>query len=215
LVHAGDQLLSQLKDLDSAENAALWARRIIPAKNTLNDEDVRRLENAFQAKSQVLHSIKSADPVPTDEYAIDKITASTSPPKPNSRKQFAAQAIDKSDLSHPEPRRVRDKDHVRFVANQPCLVCGRTPADAHHLRFTQQRALGRKVSDEFAVPLCRTHHRELHRQGDETIWWMKFRIDPTPSRVLFGLRPIHFPELRRNSAANRREGSCLTKKEIR
>ena len=63
--------------------------------------------------------------------------------------------------------RLRDSDHRKFVSTQPCLVCGRTPADAHHLRFAQPRALGRKVSDEFTVPVCRVHHRELHRHGNE------------------------------------------------
>ena len=82
-------------------------------------------------------------------------------------------------LALPEPRRVRDRDHVRYVAKQPCLVCGRQPADPHHLRFAQSRALGRKVSDEFTVPLCRGHHREVHRCGDEAAWWRKAGIDPT------------------------------------
>jgi hypothetical protein len=59
-----------------------------------------------------------------------------------------------------------------------CLVCGRTPSDAHHLRFTQKRALGRKVSDEFTVPLWRRHHRELHHGGDEGAWWTKLGLDP-------------------------------------
>jgi hypothetical protein len=190
-----DQLLSQLKDLDSAESAALWARRTIPAKNTLSDEDARQLENSFQAKLQFLQSsINSADSRSTAESAIDKITASASPHKPKSRKQFADQAIDKSDLPHPEPRRVRDKDHVRFVANQPCLVCGRMPTDPHHLRFAQHRALGRKVSDEFTVPLCRTHHRELHRQADEPTWWMKFGIDPNSSARSLWLKSHPLPE---------------------
>jgi hypothetical protein len=44
--------------------------------------------------------------------------------------------------------RLRDKDHLKFVSKQACVVCGRTPSDAHHLRFAQPRALGRKVSDE-------------------------------------------------------------------
>ena len=79
----------------------------------------------------------------------------------------------------PEPRRVRDREHVRQVAKQPCLVCGRQPSDAHHLRFTQRRALSRKVSDEFTVPLCRGHHREVHRCGDEAAWWRKVGVDPT------------------------------------
>jgi hypothetical protein len=76
--------------------------------------------------------------------------------------------------------RLRDKDHRKFVSSQPCLVCGRSPADAHHLRFAQPRALGRKVSEEFTVSVCRVHHRELHRHGDEAAWWQKTMIDPLP-----------------------------------
>ena len=79
----------------------------------------------------------------------------------------------------PAPRRIRDREHVKLVAKQPCLVCGRRPADAHHLRFAQSPALGRKVSDEFTVPLCRGHHREVHHCGDEAAWWNKAGIDPT------------------------------------
>jgi hypothetical protein len=76
--------------------------------------------------------------------------------------------------------RLRDKEHRKFVSRQPCLVCGRTPSDPHHLRFVQPYALGRRVSDEFTVPLCRVHHRDLHRQGDEAAWWGKLSIDPVP-----------------------------------
>jgi hypothetical protein len=86
----------------------------------------------------------------------------------------------------PEPRRARDRDHIGYVAKQPCLVCGRQPSDAHHLRFAQSRALGRKVSDEFTVPLCRGHHREVHRSGDEVAWWQNVGLDPVVSaRVLW------------------------------
>jgi hypothetical protein len=75
-------------------------------------------------------------------------------------------------------RRVRNKEHLDFVSSLPCLVCGRQPCDPHHLRFVQPRALGRKVSDEFTVPLCRIHHRELHRQMNEEAWWSLVNIDP-------------------------------------
>jgi len=81
-------------------------------------------------------------------------------------------------LTFSEVRRRRDKAHIKFVACRPCLVCGRKPSDPHHLRFAQVRALGRKVSDEFTVPLCRLHHRELHRSRNESLWWKKFGIDP-------------------------------------
>src|SRR6185437_14733079 len=85
--------------------------------------------------------------------------------------------IDKSVLALAEPKRRRDKSHLRFVASQPCLVCGRHPSDPHHLRFAQARALGLKVSDEFTVPLCRGHHRQLHQTGNEVAWWQERKID--------------------------------------
>jgi hypothetical protein len=80
-------------------------------------------------------------------------------------------------LAIPEPRRVRNKIHLRLVAKQPCLICGRRPCDAHHLRFAQLRGLGLKVSDEFTVPLCRGHHRELHRADNEASWWSTKAVD--------------------------------------
>ena len=78
----------------------------------------------------------------------------------------------------PKPIRRRNKAHLAFVATQPCLVCQRTPCDAHHLKFAQPKAMGRKVSDEFTVPLCRAHHNELHRNTNEPAWWANFKIAP-------------------------------------
>jgi hypothetical protein len=77
-----------------------------------------------------------------------------------------------------KPVRKRDKAHRDFVCSQPCVVCGRRPSDAHHVQFGQPRALGRKVSDEFTVPLCRVHHRDLHRGSDEKKWWEAAKIEP-------------------------------------
>jgi hypothetical protein len=85
--------------------------------------------------------------------------------------------IDKSQLTIAEPKRLRDKAHLKFVASQPCLICGRQPSDPHHLRFAQPRAIGLKVSDEFTVPLCRGHHRQLHQTGDERAWWDSHRVN--------------------------------------
>jgi len=117
---------------------------------------------------------QSAAPLVPSKPTIDE-----NPPASTHRQANAAPAkIDKSKLTISEPRRHRDKAHLKFVASQPCLICERSPADAHHLRFTQPRAMGRKVSDEFTVPLCRTHHRDVHRFGDEVAWWSKKAIDP-------------------------------------
>ena len=74
--------------------------------------------------------------------------------------------------------RRRNKEHLQFVRTQPCLICAKQPSDPHHLPFAQPRALGRKVSDEYAVPLCRAHHRELHRAAKELPWWQSRGIAP-------------------------------------
>ena len=86
--------------------------------------------------------------------------------------------IDKSALTIGEPKRFRSKEHLRFVARQPCLICGRTPSHAHHVRYAQSRGLALKVSDEFTVPLCAIHHAENHATGDERRWWEQHKIDP-------------------------------------
>jgi hypothetical protein len=102
-----------------------------------------------------------------------QVTATTESTDPGQ-----AKGIDKSILTVAAPRRYRSREHLRYVMQQPCLVCGRKPSDPHHLRYMQPRALGRKASDEFAVPLCRVHHRAAHRAGDERAWWKAAGIDP-------------------------------------
>ncbi len=63
-----------------------------------------------------------------------------------------------------------------FIARP--VATGRKPSDPHHLRHAPPRAIGRKSSDEFIVPLCRIHHRAVHRAGDERAWWNEIGIDP-------------------------------------
>ena len=78
----------------------------------------------------------------------------------------------------PRPSRIRDKEHLKFVAKQTCLVCGRFPSQVHHVRIAELRAMGRKVSDSWTVPLCAFHHRELHDAGDEKRWWTNRKLNP-------------------------------------
>jgi hypothetical protein len=103
--------------------------------------------------------------------------AAVAPPLAPGAANLVPAPIDKSQLTIGEPKRLRDRAHLKFVASQPCIVCGRHPSDSHHLRFAQPRALGMKVSDEFTVPLCRGHHRQLHQAGNEQAWWKGFNIN--------------------------------------
>ena len=191
-----NRLLTELKDIGSAEKAANWAHRVLGAKNSLTTADARQVEDAFQARLATLETAADIGDAPLSPVM------SALQPSPSVEQRPAkpvgtsiAHGIDKSRLAHPEPRRVRDKDHVKFVAKQPCLLCGRRPSDAHHLRFAQHPALGRKVSDEFTVPLCRGHHREVHRCGDEAAWWQKAGIDPVVTARAFWLKTHPLPAI--------------------
>jgi len=175
-----DLLLSELAGLTSPDEGTTWARNILKAKNSLTHEDATLIEKAFEAKYSELNQASD-----TNDLAASLVPET----KPFSRSKIhskgrnrgnAARSIDKSKLTFGEPRRYRNKAHLQFVASQSCLICGRQPADAHHLKFAQPRALGRKVSDEFTVPLCRTHHRELHRTSNEPGWWETHKIAPLP-----------------------------------
>jgi hypothetical protein len=182
-----EQLLGQLLSINSPDQAANWAHRVMGAKNTLARYDAERVEQAFQAKLATFAS----DP-------IDGVSIAREPDQ-NQRFQektkHRSTAVDKSVLALPATRRIRDREHIKSVAKQPCLICGRCPADAHHLRFAQARALGCKVSDEFTVPLCRGHHREVHRSGDEAGWWEKVGIDPTVGARALWLKTHPLPRI--------------------
>ena len=129
----------------------------------------------LDARGMGTRSDLRSSPARPPEQAIPDEDPSHAEPTAN---QEIRSRIDKSVLAIPVARRLRDKTHLRFVAKQPRLVCGRQPCDAHHLRFAQSRGLSLKVSDEFTVPLCRAHHRELHRTGKETDWWAKSGLEP-------------------------------------
>ena len=162
-----DQFIAELKGLNSAEQAADWAHRVLAAKTSLVVADAKQVELAFQLKLSVLMTDR-----PT-------VAEQSEPLRSHRRGPDRPATINKTVVALPVPRRIRDREHVKSVAKHPCLVCGRRPADAHHLRFAQLPALGRKVSDEFTVPLCRGHHREVHRCGDEAAWWEEVGIDPS------------------------------------
>ena len=179
------RLVSELNDLACGDDAAIWAHRRLSEKSKLTAADAQRVEQAFAARLAGFAASPSTEPQ-TSHKAEQPLAPHRPLQSAGPRKRSRAKRIEKSALALPEPRRVRDRNHVRYVATRPCLICGRQPSDAHHLRFAQSRALGRKVSDEFVVPLCRGHHREVHRNGDEAGWWNKVAIDPVVvARVLW------------------------------
>jgi hypothetical protein len=154
------QLTSELEQLQDPEELASWAHHALVLKNQLSAKDAQAVEAAFAARLG-------------DSAAPGKRKANghrrrprRSEPGPNEVTMIV------------KPIRERDREHLRIVAAQPCLVCGRTPSDAHHIKFAEHRAMGRRVSDRFTVPICRLHHRELHRRGNERAWWQKQGIDP-------------------------------------
>jgi ERF superfamily len=170
-----DQLIAEIGNLKTEDELAVWAKGRLPAKSTLLAEDAQAVESAY------LSALALFDPAlrsPEPAESLDQ-------PRPGGHGPSEAAASDQLVQPRPKEGRVRSKAHLRFVAAQPCLVCQRSPSDPHHLKFAQPRALGRKVSDEFTVPLCREHHQALHRQGNEIAWWANVKV--TPLEVAKGL----------------------------
>jgi hypothetical protein len=165
------RLIAELEQLVDPEALATWAQRALPLKNKLATTDAQAVETAFAARLSQLAAR------PESDQADGHPGQSPSP-------EIDAEGV----VGIGKPVRERDRDHLRFVATQPCLVCGRTPSDAHHIKFAEQRAMGRKVSDRFAVPICRLHHRELHRRGNERVWWQNQGIDPLPAAATLWAR---------------------------
>ena len=158
--------MSELELLEDDEALAAWAHRVLPLKNQLPPPDCQAVEAGFAARLRELGEDAAANESETQEANAQEPGRERAKPAP-----AEVTVISK-------PVRERDRDHLRFVASQPCLVCGRSPSDSHHIKFAEQRAMGRKVSDRFTVPLCRLHHRELHRRGNERAWWQIHGIDP-------------------------------------
>ena len=207
-----DQLVAEILELKDTDDLALWAHRRLSAKNTLTADDARTVEGAYQATLDATNRDAQSQ--------FDQIPGAKLEPTPTCSENGAA-VVDGSaaDGQQPAPAetvsplrklvRQRNKVHLAFVAAQPCLVCQRSPCDAHHLRFAQPRTLGRKVSDEFTVPLCRDHHRDLHRYGNEVAWWANIQIAPIEAaRDLWQASPD--PDL-----STARKGSCKPDTAIR
>jgi ERF superfamily protein len=174
-----EKLLIEVGNIASAELTVAWAREALLSKNRLLESDAQLVEAAFERRLSELAASEgmaegnkkpSIGRVAKAQEIVGAETAGADPEQ--------ARGIDKSLLAIATPRRYRNQQHLRYVMQQACLVCGRKPSDPHHLRYLQPRALGRKVSDEFAVPLCRAHHRAAHRAGDEQAWWQAAGIDP-------------------------------------
>jgi ERF superfamily len=194
-----DRLLGEVRAFADQSQATGWAQKAMAAKNTLTTADCGVVEAAFAARlAELAEDGPPAETSPLATAGQARVTpggngdghqpTSSSPAHsedfasefgpPGGVNNAVAWHIEKGALTLSEPRRYRDRAHLRFVSAQPCLICGRRPSDAHHLRFAQPRALGRRVSDEYAVPLCRSHHRALHRCGDEAAWWETNKADP-------------------------------------
>ena len=196
-----DQLNVGLRLLQSEEEAAEWVHKNLPVKNTLMVADADLIEASFRerlAAIELASAHKEGESVDAERLSGGPIsqTASASDAQPffvaTTPLPIAAPAKIWQGRVTARVIRLRDKEHCKFIMTQPCVVCGRAPTEAHHIRFAQPRALGRKVSDEYTVPVCRLHHRELHRYGDEASWWVGVGIDPLPVALdLWHLSSVH------------------------
>jgi ERF superfamily len=190
-----EKLVAELANIASTDLAADWAREALVAKNSLMAADANLVEEAFERRLAELAPSEFVGAAGGAAAGSDgTVAVAHRPPAGEGGDLDQPKGIDKSVLAVATPRRYRNREHLRFVARQACLVCGRKQSDPHHLRYLQPRALGCKASDEFAVPLCRSHHRALHRAGDERAWWQAAGIDPVKiARKLWRQTRLHDP----------------------
>jgi hypothetical protein len=186
-----DTLVAELRALNHSTELASWAQRRLRSKNSLVADDAKIVEATFRA---MMHD------------ALDEPTAIKSDPPADIEQRIpdiGANKRENSVVPLVKLIRRRSKAHLAHVRQQPCAVCQREPCDAHHLKFAQTRALGRKVSDEFTVPLCRDHHIDLHRCGDEVAWWANLQIAPLEmARALWETSTIRGHDETESSWAN-------------
>jgi hypothetical protein len=174
-----EKLLNAVGNITSADSAVIWAQEALAAKNRLAAVDAKLVEDAFEHRLSELApsaTVGAADDAAPRTHVATVGAHETLAKRNGDLNQ--PDGVDKSVLIIATPRRYRNREHLRYVAQQACLICGRKQSDPHHLRYLQPRALGRKASDEFAVPLCRSHHRAVHRAGNEAAWWKDAGIDP-------------------------------------
>ena len=192
-----EKLLTALGNITSADSAAIWAQEALAAKNRLAATDAKLVEDAFEQQAIGARTVRNRGSRRRrcSNNSCGSVGAHETLAKGNSDRD-QPDGIDKSVLAIATPRRYRNREHLRYVGQQACLICGRKQSDPHHLRYLQPRALGRKVSDEFAVPLCRSHHRAVHRAGDEQAWWTAAGIDPVKvARQLWGQTRLDNPQV--------------------
>ena len=136
------------------ETGSFWDMRHCPAaypadvhdKNQLSAPAAQALEDAFAARL-VQFGEAGAHPEKGEPNGQDRL------PSGRPYRSETVTIIGK-------PVRERDRNHLRFVASQPCLVCGRSPCDAHHIKYWSK---GGDTSVDNAVLLCRHHHTLIHQ----------------------------------------------------
>ena len=68
-----DQLVGELKEIASSDDAAIWAHRILGAKNSLTEADARQVEDAFRAKLATLEDAIQRPTVITHAFSAPEI----------------------------------------------------------------------------------------------------------------------------------------------
>jgi hypothetical protein len=67
-----------------------------------------------------------------------------------------------------------------------CLICGRSPADADHLRFAQPRAMGARSATNSPYPCAESITGTSITSETKSPWWERRAIDPlATSRMLW------------------------------
>ena len=189
-----DRLLGEIADCHRRTSATDWARAALAAKNRLTADDAKLVEDAFEQRLSALVAARDDDAASDDGGASD----SGSRPAMQEPSPRAATVRRRRSANRHRQERARDRRAAPLPQPRPPSLCRQAalpdlrpqavrPASPAPL---QPRALGRKASDEFTVPLCRIHHRLVHRVGNEAslVAGRRHRSDQS-GRASCGSRP--------------------------
>lgn len=83
-----------------------------------------------------------------------------------------------------ERRPGNSEAHLSAIRTLPCVIpgCSIVGCDPHHAKSgpaAAERAVGRRASDRWCVPLCRKHHDEVEAIGSrrEAAWFLERGIE--------------------------------------
>ena len=154
----------------------LW---LSPRRHNAHSTTVALLRTSAIATTQ-LSTIEMQGPRHVSHQLLRHLLRRRIPPRPRTHPRSDQPRSTKAFSHSPNPNGAATSRTCALWRPNPASCADVIPLTRITCALPNHRALGVKVSDEFTVPLCRGHHRQLHQAGNEVAWWKTVNIDALP-----------------------------------